>query len=77
MGLLSPDRRELWGFLLGRSGRNNSAGGQKWQNGNKVWDTMAFWQTEPTQEGSEVMQTEQYVVTDEDALGEEEDIYGV
>lgn len=47
------------------------------KNGNKIWDTMAFWQPEPAEAGLEAMQTDQYMATDEDAVGEEEDIYGL
>jgi hypothetical protein len=48
------------------------------KNGNKVWDTMAFWQPVQEQTGLGAMQTDGYVVTDETAAEEEEeDIYGL
>lgn len=47
------------------------------KTGDKIWDTLAFWQPEPAQAGLEAMQTDQYVVIEEDAAGEEEGIYGL
>lgn len=45
------------------------------RDGNKIWDTIAIWQPEPTQ--AEAMELDQHVVGYENAVHGDEDIYGV